>query len=55
VADISGLHLLRYFGLSNSVHVRSDVSAFGRWCFAHCRQLDAITFSNESRLTRIEK
>jgi hypothetical protein len=46
--------LVRYFGHSREVQIWKDIEILGQSCFQECKQLEVVTFHEESRLKRIE-
>jgi hypothetical protein len=57
--DINRPRLVRYFGASQSVHIRKDAEVLGRFCFAGSSQrplaIYDVLFDHNSRIRAVEE
>jgi hypothetical protein len=55
VQDVSGGHLIRYFGHESEFEIANTIEVICEGCFANCKWLTMIKFESDSKLSRIDK
>jgi hypothetical protein len=54
IEDIADRSLIRYFGRSTVVVIKSRIEIVSESCFSNCTSLTTVTFESNSKLRRIE-